>query len=253
MIVTVANRKGGVGKTATAQALGAGLIKRGYKVLYIDLDSQSNLTNALGIDSRTIEASSLEVLEGSSNASEAIISTDRGDILPASPDLAKADRIIEGTGSEYRLKEELQNIAGRYDFVIIDTPPALGILVINALTASEKVIIPAQADLYSLQGIEQLYGAVETVRRYTNKSLTIAGVLLTRYTPRSIISQDMKSNLSDLAEQIGSKLYQAQIREGVAVREAQATQTDILTYDPKSNPASDYEAFIKEFLEEATK
>ncbi len=248
MIVTIANRKGGVGKTATAQTLGAGLRKRGYRVLYIDLDSQCNLTDALGVSRGSVEASSLDVLEKSSELSEAILETEGGDILPASPELARADKTIEGIGSEYRLRDALEPIASDYDYIIIDTPPALGVLTVNALTASDKVIIPAQAELYSLQGIEQLYGAIEAVKNYTNPKLTIAGILITRYVARSILSQDMRSNLEELAERVGSKLYSLPIREGVALKEAQATQTDILSYAPKSNPATDYEAFINEFL-----
>lgn len=247
-IVAIANRKGGVGKTATAHALGAGLIRRGYRVLFVDLDSQSNLTNALGVDTQEVGASSLDVLEGSSTASEAIIQTEGGDLLPASPDLAKADRIIEGVGSEYKLREALQTVARRYDYIIIDTPPALGILTVNALTASNKVIIPAQADLYSLQGLEQLYGTIGVVRQFTNKKLRIEGVLLTRYVGRSIISKDMRDNFESVAREIGSKVFSTPIREGVAVKEAQATQTDLYTYAPKSNPARDYEAFVNEFL-----
>lgn len=246
--VAIANRKGGVGKTATAHALGAGLIRRGYKVLFVDLDSQCNLTDALGVQLDTIEASSLDVLEGSSTASEAIISKEGGDIIPASPDLAKADKIIEGVGSEYRLRDSLQTVARRYDYIIIDTPPALGVLTVNALTASNKVIIPAQPDLYSLQGLEQLYSTIEAVKTFTNKKLKIEGVLLTRYVGRSVISKDMRDNFETTAKEIGSKVFSIPIREGVAVKEAQATQTALYDYAPRSNPAKDYEAFIDEFL-----
>ena len=244
----ISNRKGGVGKTATAHALGAGLRRRGYKVLFVDLDSQCNLTDALGIDKGKVEASSLDVLEGSSKASEAILQTEGGDLLPASPDLAKADRIIDGVGSEYKLKEALQSISRRYDYIIIDTPPALGVLTVNALTASNKVIIPAQADLYSLQGIEQLYGTIGAVKLFTNKKLQTDGILVTRYCGRSIISKDYKSNLEEVANLIDSKVYKTPIRECIAVREAQATHTDIFSYSSRSNAAKDYEAFIEEFL-----
>jgi chromosome partitioning protein len=246
--VAIANRKGGVGKTATAHALGAGLQRKGYRVLFIDLDSQCNLTDALGIDSGSVEASSLDVLEGSSEALETIISTDRGDILPATPALATADKVIEGVGAEYRLREALQPIARRYDYIIIDTPPALGVLTVNALTASNSLIIPAQADLYSLQGIEQLTGTIEAVKRFTNRKLSIAGILLTRYVARSIISQDMKSNLEELARALGTKVFRTPIRECTAVKEAQATHSDIYSYSSKSNASKDYKDFVEEFL-----
>ena len=246
--VAIANRKGGVGKTATAHALGAGLRRKGYRVLFIDLDSQCNLTDALGVDVKEVEASSLDVLKGSSEASEAIIETEGGDLLPASPQLATADKLIEGVGAEYRLRDALQPIARRYDFIVIDTPPALGILTVNALTASNKVIIPAQADLYSLTGIEQLYGTIGAVQHFTNKKLKIDGVLITRYAGRSIISKDMRDNLEEVAQIIGSKVYTTPIRECIAIREAQATHTDIYSYSKKSNASKDYEAFTEEFL-----
>jgi len=246
--VAIANRKGGVGKTATAHALGAGLIRKGYRVLFIDLDSQCNLTDALGIESGSVEASSLDVLEGSSEASEAILQTKGGDLLPATPQLATADKLIEGVGAEYRLRDALQPIARRYDYIIIDTPPALGVLTVNALTASNKVVIPAQADLYSLTGIEQLYGTIGAVQHFTNKKLKIEGVLLTRYVGRSIISKDMRDNFEDVAREISSKVFATPIRECTAIKEAQATQTDIFSYAPKSNASKDYEAFINEFL-----
>ena len=246
--VAIANRKGGVGKTATAHALGAGLLRRGRRVLFIDLDSQCNLTDALGVDVKTVEASSLDVLEGSSEASEAIIQTEGGDLLPATPQLATADKVIDGVGKEYRLRDALQPIARRYDYIIIDTPPALGVLTINALTASNKVIIPAQADLYSLTGIEQLYGTIGAVQHFTNKKLKIDGILVTRYVGRSIISKDMRSNLEDVAKIIETKVYKTSIRECIAVKEAQATHKDIFSYSLKSNASKDYEAFIEEFL-----
>lgn len=247
-VVAIANRKGGVGKTATAQALGAGLRRRGYRVLFIDLDSQSNLTDALGVDVDKVETSSLDVLEGNSEASETILQTEGGDLLPATPQLATADKVIDGVGKEYRLKKALQTIARRYDYIIIDTPPALGVLTINALTASNCVVIPAQADLYSLTGIEQLYSTIEAVQHYTNRKLEIDGILITRYVARSIISQDMRSNLEEVAGIIKSKVYTTAIRECIAVKEAQATHTDIYSYSKKSNASKDYEAFIEEFL-----
>ena len=246
-VYTVANRRGGVGKTATAHALGAGLTKRGYRVLYIDLDSQCNLSYDLGIQGE-LQYSSLDGLEGRATASEAILETEGGEIIPASPELATADRIIDGVGKEYRLKEALEPIARNYDYIIIDTPPALGVLTVNALTASSRVIIPAQAEIHSLQGIDQLYGTIEAVKHFTNKKLKIEGVLLTRYIARSIISRDMKDNLEALAKEIGSKTFATPIRECSAIKEAQATQTDIYSYAPRSNASKDYEALVEEII-----
>ena len=164
--IAIVNRRGGVGKTATAHAIGAGLALRGYKTLFIDLDSQCNLTFDVG--AKTAPLTSMEVLSGTATAQEAIQHTQGGDIIPASPSLAVADTTLEGTGKEYRLKEALEPIAGEYDYIIIDTPPALGVLTVNALTACNSAIIPAQAEVHSLQGIGLLYEAIRAVKKYTN-------------------------------------------------------------------------------------
>ena len=132
--IAIVNRRGGVGKTVTAHAVGAGLSLRGYKTLFVDLDSQCNLTYDVG--GKSAPLTSMEVLSGTATAQDAIQHTQGGDIIPASPSLAVADTAIDGTGKEYRLKEALEPLAGQYDFVVIDTPPALGVLTINALTAS---------------------------------------------------------------------------------------------------------------------
>ena len=243
-VVAIINRKGGVGKTATVQALGAGLIRKNKKVLYIDLDSQTNLTYGLGADPN--EPSSMDLLTGEATIEEAIQHTAQGDIIAGSETLAGADTIIDGTGKEYRLKEALEGL--KYDYIIIDTPAALNTLTVNALTAAKSVVIPVQADVYSLQGIGQLYKTIETVKKYCNKNLHIKGILITRYNGRAVISKDMQSNLKDAADQLKTRLYSTPIRECISIREAQACKTDIFSYAPRSNAAKDYEDFIKEFL-----
>ena len=244
-VVAIINRKGGVGKTATAQALGAGLIRRKKKVLFVDLDSQANLSYGLKADPNA--PTSMDLLTGEATTAEAIQKTEQGDIIAGSEALAGADAVIDGTGKEYRLKEALEGL--KYDYIIIDTPAQLGTLTINALTAAKSVIIPVQAEVYSLQGIGQLNKTIEAVKKYCNKNLYIKGILITRYTSRAVISKDMQSNLAEAAEQLKTKLYSTPIRECVSIREAQASQADIFTYAPRSNAAKDYEAFIKEFLE----
>lgn len=245
-IITLANRRGGVGKTATAHALGAGLMRKGFRVLFVDLDSQCNLTYDLRAEAENF--SSLDVIEGKATAKEAIIATPRGEVIPATASLATADKVIDGIGKEYRLRDALEPIKRKYDYIIVDTPPALGVLTVNALTASNKVIIPAQAEIHSLQGIEQLYGTIGAIQHFTNRDLKIEGILLTRYVARSVISKDMRSNLEEVAQIIDSKVFKTAIRECTAIKEAQATQTDIYDYSPKSNASKDYEAFIEEFL-----
>lgn len=245
-IIAIINQKGGVGKSTTAGALGAGLILKGYKVLYIDMDSQANLTFSLKAINRPL--TSLEVLTGTATAKEAITKTEQGDIIPASGNLAGADALITETGKEYRLKEALEPLKKNYDYIIIDTPPALGLLAINALTASKSVIIPSQADIYSLQGIGQLSQTIETVKKYCNPKLSIKGLLVTRCNERANLTKGMIKLLEDTARQLDTKLYKSRIRECTAIKEAQALQQDIFTYSPRSNASKDYKQFIDEYL-----
>lgn len=243
-VIAIVNRRGGVGKTATAHAVGAGLSLRGYKTLFVDLDSQCNLTFDVG--AKTAPLTSMEVLSGTATAREAIQHAQGGDIIPASPSLAVADTTLKETGREYRLKEALEPIAGEYDYCIVDTPPALGVLTVNALTASNSAIIPAQAEIHSIQGIGLLYDAIRAVQKYTNPALTIKGILITRYNGRAILSRDMKSNLEATAKELGTKVFDTPIRECTAIKEAQATQSDIYSYAPKSNATKDYTALLDE-------
>lgn len=246
--IAIVNRRGGVGKTATAHAVGAGLALRGYSVLFVDLDSQCNLTYDLGVTKTPL--TSMEVLSGTATAEEAIQHLDRWDVIPASPSLAVADTAIEGTGKEHRLKEALEPVAGSYDYIIIDTPPALGVLTVNALTASDSAIIPAQAEVHSLQGIGLLYEAVQAVKKYTNPALKIKGILITRYKGRAILSRDMRANLEATASQLDTKVFSTPIRECIALQEAQAMQEDIFSYAPRSNATKDYTALIEEITGE---
>ena len=198
--VSVINQKGGVGKSTTAEMLISALSLKGFKVLAIDLDAQGNLSYSLAanLDSPTI----LEVLTEEISAKDAIKKA-RADVISSNKALAGADAFIADTGKEYRLKEALEKIAKNYDFCIIDTPPALGILTINALTASDSVIIPAQADIYSLQGIENLEETIKAVKKYCNPNLKIEGILLTRYNPRTILSREV-------SRKIGNKTLQSE-------------------------------------------
>ena len=243
--VSVINQKGGVGKSTTAEMLISALSLKGFKVLAIDLDAQGNLSYSLAADSSS--PTILEVLTEEVSAKDAIKHT-RADIISSNKALAGADAFIADTGKEYRLKEALEKISKNYDFCIIDTPPALGILTVNALTASGSVIIPAQADIYSLQGIENLEETIKAVKKYCNPNLKIEGILLTRYNPRTILSREVSEMAEKLAEKLETKLFKAKIRDAVAVKEAQISQKSLFKYAPKSNVTKDYEGFIEEFL-----
>ena len=246
--IAVINQKGGVGKSTTALALGAGLTLKGYKVLFIDLDAQGNLSYALNVT--TEGYNSLGILQRPETTPGEIQHTEQGDIIASSPALSGADTLIAETGKEYRLKEALETCSGSYDYCIIDTPPALGILTINALTACNGVIIPAQADVFSLHGIAQLNGTIQTVKRYCNPDLHIMGIVLTRFNSRSIISREIAEVAEETAEQLNTKVYKARVRECTALKEAQAVKRDIFRYAPKSNATADYTALIEEILTE---
>ena len=244
--IAVINQKGGVGKSTTALAIGAGLSLKGYSVLFIDLDAQGNLSYTLGADTKGYNA--MGVLERPETAKEEIQHTPQGDIIASSPKLAGADKLLEETGKEYRLKEALESLQGAYDYIIVDAPPALGILTINALTACTGAIIPAQADIYSLQGIGQLNSTIETVKKYCNPSLSIMGIVITRFNGRSIIRREVAEMLERTADQLHTKLYSSKIRECTALVEAQATKQNIYSYAPRSNATADYKALVDEII-----
>lgn len=249
-IIAVVNRRGGVGKTATAHAIGAGLAQRGYKVLFVDLDSQTNLSYDLAADQSRHRYSSLDLLTGAARPEQVIQNKAAWDLIPAAPALATADAVLTATGKEYRLKEALEPIKGRYGFCVVDTPPALNTLTVNALTAADGAIIPAQAEIHSLQGIGLLAETIGQVRRYCNRDLKVYGIVLTRYNGRAILSQSMKKNLNEMAQALETKVFSSSIRECISVKEAQAVQQDIFTYAPKSNAAKDYAALIDELLQD---
>jgi chromosome partitioning protein len=247
-IISITNQKGGVGKSTTAQALGAGYFLKGFKVLLIDLDPQGNLSYSSG--SNPGGYTILDVFQKHSTAAKAIQHTKGGqDILVSSPSLSSADLLFTQTGKEHKLQEALIPIQADYDYIIIDTPPSLGILTVNALTASTWCIIPAQADSYSLQGIGQFYSTLQAIQQYCNSTLILKGILLTSFDNRTILSRDMQAMMKATADKVGTTLFKTTIRKNVAVKEAQAYKKDIFTYAPKSNASIDYQAFIDELGE----
>lgn len=246
-IISICNQKGGVGKTTTAINIGAGINRQGYRVLFIDLDPQCNLTYTLGSQ---ITHSILDVITGETSLEDAIQSIEQGHLIASNQQLANADNILVGPGREYKLKEVLESLKLDVDYIIIDTPPALSTLSVNALATSTDLIIPAQADIFSLQGIGQLIQTINAVKKYCNPDLNILGLLLTRYNSRTIISKDIKDLLDDTAEAIDTRVFKTAIRECTALKEAQAKKTDIFSYKPNSNASKDYLDLIKEMLED---
>lgn len=247
--IAVICSKGGVGKTTTVSAVGAGLVRKGFKVLVIDTDAQCNLTYSYGITSAPF--TTLELLTGSATALDAVQHTAQGDIIPAKSLLSVADQLLQETGKEYKLREALAPLNGVYDYVLIDTPPSLGILTINALTACDSVIIPVQADAYSLQGVGQLANnQIDAVKKYTNPALKIDGLLITRYKARTTLAKELRAMLEATADQLGTKLYATPIRECTALQEAQVLRKTIYEHAPKSNASADYMALVEEITED---
>lgn len=247
MIIAIANQKGGVAKTTTSAALATGLKNKGYKVLAVDLDAQGNLSEGAGANQQG--ATIYQVMKGEVKAADAIQRLDAFDCIPANILLASADLEFTTTGKEYRLKESLSPIVENYDFIVLDTPPALSIMTINAFTAADEVVIPSTAGIFAASGIAQLFQSIETVRKYCNPNLRIDGILLTKFNGRSNISKDIKTLTEQAGAHIESRVYNTCIRASVMVEEAQAVQMDIYTYNPKNNVSLDYAAWVDEYLE----
>ena len=250
-IITLANQKGGVAKTTTSLALASGLTNHGYHVLGVDLDPQSNLSLSSGIDTVELDETLYDVFKRTTDANSVLLTSPLGyDVLPGGLSLAGADMDFTQTGREYMLKEALEALDAKYDYIIIDTPPTLGILTTNAMAASDSVIVPMAADLYSIQGLSQLNGLISNVRKYCNQNLKLAGLLITKYHGNQNISKAVSEKIAEIAQELDTKVFTSKIRESVAIREAQLLHSDIFKDAPKANATVDYTEFIDELLKE---
>ena len=248
MILTISSQKGGTGKTTSAAALATWATLHGMDALAVDLDPQGSLTYILKGDGNG--PGSYELLKGL--PARQIIQTDRAgmpDIIPASLQLAGADAEYSNKpGRDFLLKRGLEPVKGKYGLIVVDSPPTLSTLLVNALTASDTVIIPVQADTFAIQSIYQLADTIAQVTQYCNPALTVGGVFVTRYSGRTVLARDMREALGEKCQQMGLKLFNTAIREGIAVKEAQTMRESLFTYSPRSKPAQDYEALIKEII-----
>lgn len=247
-VLVIGNRKGGSSKTSTAFNIGAGLANRGAKVLFLDLDSQCNLTWDVGADKRKMGA--MDILKGKAPIQAVIQHLEKWDAISPGAALEAADLLITGNGKEYIIKTALRSISSLYDYCIIDTGPALNIATMNALTAADGVLMTVQPERHSIEGIGLLYSIIQQVRRRSNEDLDIYGILITRYKTRGVLHRDMFTNMEAIAERIGTKVYRTPIRECLAVQESEDRRTDIFKYSPRSNGARDYKAALEELLKD---
>lgn len=252
-IITIANQKGGVGKTTTALCLGAELQDKGFKVLYVDLDKQCNTSETLRAD--TDKKGSYDILATKEDAKNLIQITETGDNVISGSELLDVIETIlsnpkNSIGKEYRLRDSLESIKNYFDFIIIDTPPRLDSTTINALTTTDYLIVVSGADTYSVKGIRDLYTIVSNVKAFTNANLKIGGFLITRFNPRGNINQAYKEQLEKIAKEYNTKVYKTFIRENIAIKESQALGQHITTYAPKSNANEDYLSFANEVIED---
>ncbi len=246
----VVNQKGGVGKTTTTVNLAAYLATFGKKILLIDIDPQSNASVGLGVDRAKVESCLYNVIVDGSPASEVILKSNIAnlDVLPSTPKLAGAEvELVTMEPRETRLKESLAAVKDNYDIVVIDCPPSLSLLTVNALTAADEVIIPIQCEYYALEGISQLTHTLELVRESLNPALKIRGIVLTMFDPRTILSSQVAE---ETRKYFGIKVFKTVIPRNIRLAEAPSFGQPILFYDPGSKGAEAYENLCREVLDD---
>jgi chromosome partitioning protein len=247
-VISFANQKGGVAKTTTTLNLGVALSEQGLKVLLVDLDPQGNLTMSQGLNPDTIERSMFDVLVHRLPIEEVIHHTEV-DLAVSSIDLAGAELALSSMiGRERALEKALAPVKERYDYVLIDTPPSLGLLTINALVASNGVIVPVQCEYLSLRGLVQLENTLSMIRENLNPDVGIEGILPTMYDKRTLHSREA---VEILQENFGDLVFDTKIRKTVRYAEAPVKGTSVLKYDPSGNAAQAYRQLAKEVLDGA--
>ena len=248
-VISIALQKGGTSKTTTAINLAANLAHRNKKVLLIDMDFQANVTFASGVKSNTLEYSVYNVLTPDQRykcrIEEAILHTDFYDILPADKDVMDLPLELK---SFTALKESISSIRDAYDYIVIDCPPALNIISQNALVASDYIIIPCEPKPFNFTGMVDMRETIDSVKKNFNPDLKVLGILLVKYNRRTNLTKIMQESIEKYSEHLQTKVYEATIRESVAVPESQLKQQPLIYYAPSANPTIDYKAFTTETL-----
>ena len=249
-IYTLANQKGGVGKTTTAINLGAYLAQMGQRVLVVDLDPQANATSSLGVDKRTVQSSTYEALLNGEIPISSILFNERLQIalLPSSPSLAGAEiELVEESGREFRLRSALESVDGKYDYILIDCPPSLGILTVNGLIAArDGVLVPVQCEYLALEGLGQLTQTIERVHSALFPGLRVRGVILTMFDPRTRLSSDV---VREVNNHFPGQVFKSIVPRSIRLAEAPSYGLPISAYSPSSVGASAYASLAKELLE----
>ena len=242
--IAFTNQKGGVGKTTSTINTGAGLSKLGYRVLLIDMDPQANLTYSLKTHSDKLNKNIYHVLKGTSEVSDIVIKHDEFDILPASIELSGADmELVNEPARENLLKDALREVEGSYDFVLLDCPPNLGLLTLNAFTASDELIIVLQSEYLALHGLSKLMDLIKIVQKRLNPDLKVEGIVCTLYDKRKNLNREVVGHIRDY---FGKKVFDTVIRDNIALAEAPSHHKTIFEYDGESYGAKDYMMLAKE-------